>query len=127
MANQELVAKQPTFHVDHGDRGRAKSVVVPVITGLGSDRSEYLIRVNGEIIVNLGGTDHGHPGRGLGAGRPPEGGLGKDGSVGRICWTEASPALSLRTSVTHRVLSPFDPPYWGERSFLPAEKRQDGP
>ena len=33
----------------------------------------------------------------------------------------------LRTSVTHRVLSPFDPQYWGERSFLPAEKRQDWP
>ena len=33
----------------------------------------------------------------------------------------------LRTSVTHRVLSPFDPQYWGERPFLPAEKRQDGP
>ena len=53
--------------------------------------------------------------------------LGRMGESGQGLLDSASPALSLRTSVTHGVLSPFDPLYWGERSFLLAEKRQDGP
>lgn len=67
-------------------------------------------------------------GEAWGRGRPPEGGLrGGWERVGRICWTEASPALSkdqCHTPSLHLLLTHCN---GGERSFVLAEKRQDRP
>ena len=55
----------------------------------------------------------------LEAGAPPAGGAGKGGRGGRFSRQrhEASPSSLSTRGPTYRVLSPFDLPYWGERSF----------